>query len=738
MTDGKILKGFKHLILPKNFEYSSDSDSLPIEFYLNVFPLSKQIDLKLGYFSTKALRLLAYGFARFIYNGGTLRIITNHYLYNSDRKLLDNAISNESELDLTDLEQIKTSLTGEEEHFFDCLRYLIKESRLEIVPVMLKPGRMAHYKQGVFTDFHGDQLFIDGSCNFTGAGLLENGESISVFRSWGSDYEKSKILSKKPQINRILEKNDEKYEYLNHEKILDAISTLGKERDVEELLSQSNRITEKETSINYKLKRLLVKEHESIAEEIKKTKETPRFPFNSKPRPYQEEAYENWRRNDHSGLFAMATGTGKTITALNSLLRLWQQEGFYQSIILAPSKALVSQWIDECKLFNFKNIIEVSSRNGRWVDELNTLCASILFNKKVSFIIVSTYSSFSKSRFQSVFKKIPSTALFIADEAHNIASQTMLPLLDNLHLSRRIALSATPTRQFDPEGNAIIERVFNTQPPYTYSFSMRQAIDEEFLCRYIYKPYITYLDDSELDAYKEISRKLLSFFDSESQKFQSNPIVQKLLIQRKSIIHKAKSKTATFRRILRDVKQQHGILKNALVYIPEGVDEDDDHFMDKFLNIFQEEFNNEKAVSYTSESLNKEAILDLFESGIYNAVFSMKCLDEGVDIPRAEIAIFCSSTGNPRQFIQRRGRVLRKHPEKDKAFIYDIIVLPRIDSESEFMSIERKLVKDEMTRVIYFSSLSENYYQIMDRLNAVCEDYDLNIYSLQSELEENL
>jgi superfamily II DNA or RNA helicase len=705
---------------------------------LDVFPLSLEIELKLGYFSSKALAVLSYGFARFIYNGGVLKIITNHFLYANDMELAFAYDSGYHEFDLNDFSEIRKNLTKEEKHFFTCLKYLAKLGRLEIVPVMLKPGRMAHYKQGIFTDAYGDKIFIDGSCNFTASGLIDNGEVLSVFRSWGSDYEKNKVQSKIPEISSILKRTAENYEYIGPDKIVNAINYLGEDRSIFEILNDSVDITESFDSKDIALKNKLSNHKKKIDDISRKLKSEPRFPFNSSPREYQKEACRCWIDNNFQGIFAMATGTGKTITALNCLLEMYKTEGKYQCVILVPGKALLEQWIDEVKLFNFGNIVPVSSDYSNWQKQFNEISTALIFNKDKNFIIITTYATFPIDKFQKLFINLPESTLIIADEAHNIGSKSMLPLLEKLHLSRRIALSATPTRQFDPEGNTLIEKVFNSPPPYTYSYSMRKAIETGVLCRYKYYPFIVYLNEDEFTEYKEISKKLLSFFDQETNTFKKSDYVQKLLIQRKSIIHKAKGKLNVFRNILKIAKNRHSTLSNSLVYVPEGVDENDEFFMDKFIQIFEEELPDLKAMSYTSDSHNREEIISFFENSFVDTLFSMKCLDEGVDIPRAQIAIFCSSTGNPRQFIQRRGRVLRKHPQKDIAHIYDLIVIPSCNKEVENIKIEQKLIRDEMVRVIYFSSLSENYYEVMNSLQNVCQTFGLNIFAIQNDLESQL
>lgn len=737
-TTQKDTLGFRSILFPSNFEYSSDSALTPLDFYLDVFPLSRSIELKLGYFSSKALAVLAYSFASFIFNGGKLNIITNHFLYGFDKDLAFGDDASLHEFNLDDLTSIRDNLTREEAHFFNCLKYLVKVGRLELIPVMLKPGKMAHYKQGIFTDVNGEKLFIDGSCNFTAAGLLDNGEVLSVFRSWGSEYERNKLESKIPDISSILKRESERYEYLGPEKIINAINSLGEDKDVHELLTDSIDLVDNPTFSDQRVKDKLAKSKVKLQNIVTKIKEEPRFPFNSQPRDYQIKAYNNWIDNGYKGIFAMATGTGKTITSLNCLLNLYVLEGVYQCVILVPSKALLEQWIEEVTLFNFKNIIPVSSDYPKSKLQLNELETSLIFDKRKSFVLITTYTTFPTSKFQRTFCSLPPDTLLIADEAHNIGSKSIVPVIEKLHVERRIALSATPTRQFDPDGNLLIEKVFNSSPPYTYSYSMREAIENNILCKYKYYPHLVYLNEDEFSEYKEITKQLLRYFDSEKKVFFDNENVQRLLIKRKTIIHKAKNKLVAFKKILAEANGAHGTLSNSLVYVPEGIDENENFLMDQFLSIFEHEFSNYKAMSYTSESQNRAQIISLFESGYVDSLFSMKCLDEGVDIPRAQLAIFCSSTGNPRQFIQRRGRVLRKHRDKDMAYIYDMIVLPFKDIDGENFKLEQKLIKDEMTRVVYFASLSENYYETMNSLQEICEKYMLNIFSIQYDLENNL
>jgi len=728
---------FKDILFPDNYEYSSDTNDLPIEFYLNVLPRSKTIYLKLGYFSSSAIRVLAYGFAQFIYKGGKIKVVTNHFLYGSDKQLLEDNIASDDELEekiILSLSRLKESLTSETEHFYNCIKYLIKNNRIEIIPVMLLPNKMAHYKQGVFIDEENNSIFMDGSCNFTANGLLENGESISIYRSWGEDFEQRKVTNKTKDVISICKKQSSQYKYLDKSEVLDAISSLGKEKSIDELLKSEAELVN--SYVNKTNSKVINKYKHELEKIIELEKNEPKFPFNSNPREYQEDAYKNWINNNCKGVFAMATGTGKTITSLNCLLNIYKDDGCYQAVIVVPGKTLLKQWIEEVNSFNFKNIIPASSDFPKWKTQVSELITSLLFDKQKSFVLITTYATFTNDKFQKLFKKLPKQALLIADEAHNLGSPQVKKIIKDFHIEKRIALSATLARQFDEEGNRIIEEAFDSAYPYTYNFSMKKAIDEGVLCQYDYFPHFVYLEEDELEAYVEISRKLLKFFDFDKGTFKASDIVQRLLIQRKTIIHKASGKLSVFKKILTAHSENYSSVSNSLVYVPEGDDGEDQNILDKFLAEYESLFPSNRAYAYTSETDNREKVLALFDKGFVDTLFSMKCLDEGVDVPRTELAVFCSSTGNPRQFIQRRGRVLRNHPNKARAVIHDMVVIPSVAPNDETKAIERKLLRDELIRVVYFASLARNYYTTMNKFTSVAESYDIDLYGIQEAIED--
>ena len=731
---------------PDILEYSSDGKHLPIEFFMLTIPECKRIDLKLGYFSSNAIRTLAYGFAQFIHNGGNLRIITNHFLSIKDKILVSDEsldiVAKEEELKYVvnnDLEELARILEKGDQHFFDCLKYLLKNNRLEIIPVKLKPNRLAHFKQGILDDGI-NQVYFNGSCNFTYRGLVDNGESLSIARSWGENSEKLKVNENIEIIEKICKREDEGFEYLKPDQIIGVIQKTGKDKQLDELIDDEINIYERITKFP-SLKQALTKYTSTFKKKVEEEKNNPKFPYSNGPRPYQEEAYYKWLKNGNRGIFAMATGTGKTITSLNCLLNEYNEQKSYKAIILVPTIALVDQWEQECFKFNFKNIIKISSKEN-WNDELSFFnTANKLIN--ASFIVIVTYASFVRKKFQQHFLQFSKETVLIADEVHNMGASSVSKLFSTIHLNKRIGLSATPERKYDIEGNIKIDNFFNDKAPYIYSFSMKEALDMGWLCKYKYFPHIVKLDDDELEEYIQKSFQLLKFIDPITGKYKDCQEVEMLLLARKRIIHKARNKKYIFKEILNSEFSKKRSLKYTLVYVPEGKDPDYSK-TDEYI----EEDNEEKLIKeytkiardidlsilvkqYTAGTKNRNEVIKDFENGKIHILTSMKCLDEGVDVPRSELAIFCASTGNPRQFIQRRGRVLRLHKNKVHSTIHDLVVVPKIDKEQGNFEMERNLFKKELERVVDFSSLSLNKIDTYEELKNILEYYNLNLFDFE-------
>ena len=726
--------------------YVPGEEFSPERFFNDGLKNSTEFDLKLGYFSSAAISVLAEGFATFISQGGCMRLIINHIVSKKDKEAITNGVMGNviDCSDLSNFQYLKTTFNEYQEQFFRCLAYMISEKRIDIR--IIKPrGKkgIAHTKSGQFRD--GDSITaFTGSANFTISGLFNNIEEIKIDRSDSVDRMVQKRIEKqRKDFDAIMSGEKKGIDYLSPKDLVEALSTNYGDSDIEELLDVEKKLRE----VKRQHRQISNSAHDDIEASI------PRFPYD-KPREYQQLAFENWKNNKQKGLFAMATGTGKTITSLNCLLEIYKRNGYYKAIILVPTITLVNQWEKECWKFNFSNIIKVYSKNAEWRSKIELLQMSEKYRKPSepaqNFIIISTYASFAREKVFTILNSFErAKVLFIADEAHNMGSPSILKRLGTIKYLRRIGLSATPERQYDVDTNVKLYRFFGAEDNFTFEYSMKEAIQKGVLCKYYYYPHLVKLTDEEMANYVELSEKISKYFNYNKGVFdKKDDILMSLLLARKRIIHKAANKLDAFKKIIKERYEKNGNLKYSLIYVPEGNKPDyiiDSDIFDKSEQVADDDVSNHLIDVYTeavmkvdkyitvrkfvSGQKDRDAILADFARGKLQVLTSMKCLDEGVDVPRSELAIFCASTGNPRQFIQRRGRVLRQHPDKHMAEIHDLVVAPEVSATSSGYKMEQALLKNELLRVKNFSILSENQSYSQMELKSVMEHYGLNLYN---------
>lgn len=752
------------IIWPEHRRYKSRTEWEPIGFFSDCLCNSTQFDLMLGFFSSSAINVLADGFASFLYNGGQMRLIVNDILTEQDKIAIA-----KGELDvpipffdINDIEKIKQTLSERDTHFFDCLAWLIRNNRLDIRIVVPQEGiGIAHTKTGVFSDGV-NKVGFDGSCNFSRAALIDNIESLTVSCDWDSNIATATIAEVRNEFELVFSGKDENVVFVSADKVRTQISELFKDKELKDLLEEEYKFIQQDIANKLWPQTVITaleKAKNKVEDEIERIKKEsehvapidfgkPCFPYETGPREYQKQAFENWKANGQKGLFAMATGTGKTITSLNCLLEIYNKLGYYKAIILVPTITLVEQWEIECKKFNFHTIIKVCSKYNNWKSAVANLRLLEMTRRdnKLSYIIISTYASFVRTNVFMELNLFPhQKLLLIADEAHNMGGGLMAGRLSDIKYLRRIGLSATPERQFDEIGNRKLMDFFGCGEKYTFEYSMAEAIEKGALCRYYYYPHIVKLTENEMVDYVNLSKKIvkvMGFHDAESQE-----CLKMLLLKRKRIIHKAVNKLNVFLQIVQQRMEDNGSLKYTLVYVPEGnkpdnfeadifnqsdtisADVESEHLINEFTQIVRSIDSHIIVRQFTSESTDRKAMLKGFADGSIDVLTSMKCLDEGVDVPRSEFAIFCASTGNPRQFVQRRGRVLRTHKDKRFAIIHDLIVIPDNVFDEDSYSLERSLVESELKRVRDFALLSENLNDTDNELQDVLTHYNLSIFN---------
>ena len=366
---------------PASFRYKSNSEREPIGFFSDALCNSNTFDIMLGFFSSAAINVLAYGFASFIYNGGKMRMIINDILSSDDISVISmaNDGSNLPYFDLRDLDQLSTTLNKRDRHFFDCLAWMIRNDRIEIKVVRMVNGRgIAHTKCGTLSDGT-NKVAFEGSVNFSLSALVHNRESLSVSCDWNGPADKSRIQDIQESFDNCFSGVETDVEFVSAESLKGYTLSHSSDKELSDILSEELKLLEDlDTSVlPSTVKEVLRKTKAKVLENVTKLKEEesrnmdlPHFPFPKGPKDYQVKAFELWKENDQRGFFAMATGTGKTVTSLNCLLEIYNRLGYYKAIIVVPTVALVDQWAVECHRFGFNNVVRIYSQSPSWTKEV--------------------------------------------------------------------------------------------------------------------------------------------------------------------------------------------------------------------------------------------------------------------------------------------------------------------------------------------------------------------------------
>ncbi|OUL22938.1 DNA phosphorothioation system restriction enzyme [Nostoc sp. RF31YmG] len=436
----------------------------------------------------------------------------------------------------------------------------------------------------------------------------------------------------------------------------------------------------------------------------------PRMPQSLQLRQYQRQAITSWFANNGRGTLKMATGSGKTITALAIACELYQQINLQVLVVVCPYRHLVTQWSRECEKFNLQPILAFENVRN-WQSQLSTQIYNLRSGAQRFVTVITTNSTLIGDGFQSQLKYLPDRTLIIGDEAHNLGAPKLEESLPR-RVGLRLALSATPERYFDDDGTQSLFDYFG--PVLQPEFTLRDAIAQGALVHYLYFPILVELTEAESIAYLKLTRRIgrsLLYRERENGEagdFENHEDLKPLLMQRARLIGAAENKLTALRELMATRKDT----THTLFYCSDGSQEAGQRSSLRQLKAVAKILGVElgyKVSTYTAQTSlqEREVLRRQFESAELQGLVAIRCLDEGVDIPAIQTAVILSSSGNPRQFIQRRGRVLRPHPGKERATIFDMIVLPP-DLERETIEVERNLLKKELRRFVEFADLADN------------------------------
>lgn len=388
----------------------------------------------------------------------------------------------------------------------------------------------------------------------------------------------------------------------------------------------------------------------------------------------------------------MATGTGKTITALAASAQLFAREKRLAVIIAVPYQHLVDQWHQEASAFGYKPILAYQNKKS-WLDALNHEIIEFNGSYRNFISVITTHSTFISADFQGSIARLQTPSLIIADEAHHLGAERSRQNYPT-QVPYRLALSATPDRWFDDEGTHLLRAYFGET---VFAFPLEKAIGVS-LTPYYYYPHLVPLTDDEMVDYEVLSLKIARLINQEDVEKQE--ALRMLLIKRGRLLNTAVNKLTT----LSDLLDQAPHIEHTLFYCAPGQINDVIRLVGWEKGILIDQFTAAEAPK------ERQQLLTNFAAGTLQALAAMKCLDEGVDVPSTRTAYFLASSSNPREFIQRRGRILRKSPGKAHSIIHDLIAVPPValDQHSPSFHAERSIVRRELSRFKEFANPALN------------------------------
>ncbi|WP_267644093.1 DEAD/DEAH box helicase family protein [Haloarchaeobius amylolyticus] len=431
-------------------------------------------------------------------------------------------------------------------------------------------------------------------------------------------------------------------------------------------------------------------------------------------RPYQQRAIKKWLGANGRGILHMATGTGKTVTALLAASNVARHvDGKFVLVVAVPYQHLVNQWAADLRNFGATPILAYQSRKN-WQPRLERELLEFNNGVRELSVVVTTHRTLSKPAARKTLRRATGGMMLIADEVHHLgAAYTQNALMEEFSL--RLGLSATPERWYDDEGTEALEEYFGGT---VFDYGLGKAIESGALCEYYYVPHIVELEEDEMTVYMELTEKIGRLIARQGNEgdldLSDNQSLQTVLFKRARLIGTAREKLE----LLVDLFEEENDPRHSLVYCSDGstgVEDDGTRHVDATTERLRSDCGLcvERFTAREKQS-KREQLLAAFESGDIDVLTSIRCLDEGVDVPATRTAYLLSSTSNPRQYVQRRGRILRKHEDKPYAVIHDFITIPDTTRHPEVLSddrynAERTLIRKELGRVSTFADSARNH-----------------------------
>lgn len=676
--------------------YILPQDNLAEEVLIPGFANASAAECMVGFFSSAVLVDLAPGLATFIRNAtSSFRLIVSPFLSDPDQQALEAGLRKPDELVADVIFQKLVSIDDLQRHTLKCLSYLLSIGRIEIRIALMK-NALFHPKVWIFHTSHGS-LAAHGSSNMTQSGIRRNYEQITVSKSYADPTQRYIVDKLVDQFERLWKGQDDSCAVLT---LPDAV----KQKIFRDY--PADRIpTEDEFRELYR---------KATASPTTQVTETPPVTVPSQPvfaipawlkydeGPYahQGKAVSAWIEAGFKGTLEMATGSGKTLTSMIGAYRLYEHHKPLLIVVAAPYVPLIEQWCGEIALFGLRpvNLTTVGNATER-TRILEQLRRRLRLGLSDVEVIVVSHDTLCTAEFAHAVSAFECDRLLIGDEAHNLGR---LNFITNppAFFEHRLALSATPIRQYDPEGT---DMVFDFFGPVIFQYTLKDAIGR-CLVEYDYYVHPVELTPTEMDAWNELTARIRKNAWRQSEG-KPDEYLAKLFRDRRALLETAQGKVKELSRLLdqEDLKSLRYTLIYATDKAPEQLDAVNDLLNRKGLLFHQ------LTAEETADREQTTRIIAAFQRGEIQIITAKRVLDEGVNIPQISKAYILASTTVERQWVQRRGRLLRTCSEigKTHSIIHDFLALPP-SLDDTLDDDARTLVKSELRRVQEFASLARN------------------------------
>ncbi len=669
--------------------YILPDDPVTEEVLIPCFQAAAQVDCMVGFFSSEVLASLAPGLATFVNcSQESFRLIISPLLRAEDKAAIEKGVISPEDIANAALEDIVVTEDLVQKHTLKCLSWLLRSGRIKIKIALMKDA-LFHPKVWLFSG-DGDVIAAHGSSNMTYAGIRKNIEQISISKSWEDPNQRYITEKFCDQFGQLWENED------------DRCIVVGMPQAIQRQLLQTycSDIPPTETDLRALYRRAT---EFSVVEESPKLYGSfaipPDLQFEDGPFEHQGKAVKAWCEAGYRGVLEMATGSGKTITAMICAHRLYDVYKPLLIVVAAPYVPLIQQWCDEIAPFGLKavNLTAANGARGR-AHELNRIKRRFRNGMSNIEAVVVSHRTLCNSAFKAEVEKFDCDTLLIADEVHNLGSEGFITDLPSF-FDYRLGLSATPIRQYDEQGTEILFSFFG---PVVFQFTLKEAIGR-CLVEYDYYVHPVKLTQDEMDEWYALTAKIKANAWRQ-ENGEPDEYLTKLLRDRRALLENAKNKIAALEKAL--IREDLRTLRHTLIYASDKAPQQL-NAVNALLNTHGVLFHQLTHVE-TANRDKMARIIQSFQEGTHRVLTAKRVLDEGVNIPQIEKAFILASTTVERQWVQRRGRLLRTCREigKTHSEIHDFIALPpdmgNIDGEA------RTLIRSELLRIQEFASLARN------------------------------